>query len=1180
MIFFVICVIIILKFGQLVFVLPLFSHGGGYMLVNDPVFNKIANSLLADYTSVYYVNAVTNQYQWYSANSEFHSLQIEPVGEDFFKNLIRDADKVVYEEDKHLFMKDMKKEKLLAQMKKGAKQNIVYRLVIDGKPVYHSLRLIRGLSDEDDYFILGVLNIDAEYRTKLENEKLEKEREIFNQIAGSLADHYDTLYYIDANTGKYFEYSSNELYKKLEIPDAGEDFFTESRKNIQRLVHPDDLDDILTLYYKENMLKSLENKKVVYSTYRLIIDGRPSYYRSSIIWASDREHIIVCIENIDAEISVEEALKETRRKSITYGQIAESLASHYDVIYYVDLSSNNYSEFTAKSIYGDIDILEEGKDFFEDAKRNGKQLVHENDLERVLGVLDRDYLISALESRKQYSIDYRLMVDGKVQHTRLTVMWSSDKVHFIIGVENINEQVKKEKEQLKALNVANELARRDELTGVKNKKAYNELENSVNSNLESGMDFIPFAVVVCDINNLKLVNDTQGHKAGDDYIRLSCRLICNIFTHSQVFRIGGDEFVAFLGSGDYQNRHELMQKLSDTVRGNIKSGEGPVVAAGIADFDPNIDRFVESVFERADSQMYKNKNDLKDFAMGLGGTPEHRSIDITIPDDRRKYLQGLFDALSIVADGSYVYLCDMKYDFSIWSRNAVDIFGLPSEYMYRAGDIWEERIHPEDRETYHRGIDDIFTGNLQGHDMQYRARRINGDYDVCTCRGLVLKDSDGEPDYFCGTIRNHGIHGQMDTLTGLRNMYGFFEDLQSLMVRNTKFMVGIVGMSKFSEINEIYGYHFGNRVLQRFGRYLFEHTGNMGNAYRLDGTKFAIVSSTQTSDEFREKYEDLRDYFRENFTVDDRSIILELNSGMLSVENFDIDYQTVYACLNYAYSESKLRRHGDIVEFDNTINDENRHSIEMLHVIRASIMHDYNGFYLLYQPVVDAQTEKLVAAEALLRWRNDEYGIVPPDHFIPVLERDPLFPDLGEWILRTSIVAAKKIRELYPDFIINVNLSYSQIEKPEFVEMVMHILRNENYPPENLCLEITERCRLLDMDLLKNVVVNLRGSGVKIALDDFGTGFSSVGLVKNLAFDVIKIDRSFVLKIEQDEKERKLIEHFVKLGSIFGANICVEGIETAQMRDILKQYGVSGFQGYYYSKPILLDDIMKWKDPQ
>jgi EAL domain-containing protein (putative c-di-GMP-specific phosphodiesterase class I) len=160
------------------------------------------------------------------------------------------------------------------------------------------------------------------------------------------------------------------------------------------------------------------------------------------------------------------------------------------------------------------------------------------------------------------------------------------------------------------------------------------------------------------------------------------------------------------------------------------------------------------------------------------------------------------------------------------------------------------------------------------------------------------------------------------------------------------------------------------------------------------------------------------------------------------------------------------------------------------------------------------------------------------------------------------------------NFFISQNTFLSELRKN-----IINILRKENFPPNHLCLEITERCRLLNMDLLKNIVVNLRGRGVLMALDDFGTGFSSVGLVKNLEFDVIKIDRSFVLKIEEDEKERKLIEHFVGLGSIFGASICVEGIETSQMRDVLKKYGVSGFQGYYYSKPILIDDLLKWKDP-
>ena len=127
------------------------------MFSNDNVFYKIAEALLVDYSSVYYVNAITNEYQWYSVDPEFHSLHIEQGGEDFFKNIIRDVDKVVYEEDKHIFLEDFKKEKLLSDVKKGSMQSIEYRLMIDGQPVYHTLRLIRGLNDDEDFFILGVI---------------------------------------------------------------------------------------------------------------------------------------------------------------------------------------------------------------------------------------------------------------------------------------------------------------------------------------------------------------------------------------------------------------------------------------------------------------------------------------------------------------------------------------------------------------------------------------------------------------------------------------------------------------------------------------------------------------------------------------------------------------------------------------------------------------------------------------------------------------------------------------------------------------------------------------------------------------------------------------------------------------------------------------------------------------
>ena len=177
---------------------------------NDSVLNKIAKALLLDYTSVYYVNAVTNEYQCYSNDPEFHSLHLDFKGEDFFVNLRRDADMVVYEEDKHIFMEDIQKENLLAAMKKGTMQSINYRLMIDGKPVYHTLRLIRGMQGDDDYFILGVLNIDEKMREAVEAKKAETERDIYNQLAHSLAGHYDTIYYVDMETDHYFEFSSND----------------------------------------------------------------------------------------------------------------------------------------------------------------------------------------------------------------------------------------------------------------------------------------------------------------------------------------------------------------------------------------------------------------------------------------------------------------------------------------------------------------------------------------------------------------------------------------------------------------------------------------------------------------------------------------------------------------------------------------------------------------------------------------------------------------------------------------------------------------------------------------------------------------------------------------------------------------------------------------------------------
>ncbi len=1001
-------------------------------------------------------------------------------------------------------------------------------------------------------------------------------RESYDQITASLAEQYDTLYYIDILTNTYIEISSTDAYKKLNVPATGNDFFAESRRSIRKYVHPEDQERAMNLHYKDVMLENLKNGSSFSGDWRLVVNGQIQYIRHTEIMARDGKHIIVCIKNIDAEVQARLAMEADREKSVTYTQIAELLASHFDLIYYVDCRSAHYAELSAKQISGELKVQEEGDDFFGAANKNADRLVYSEDRDRIKLFLDRDHLISQLEARRQLSEDYRMNLDGgKLQYTRMTVTYSFDHSHFVICVENRDKDVQREKEHLSALATANEMARRDELTGTKNKTAYQEMETELQRQIEEGT--ASFGIVVCDINGLKLINDTEGHKAGDDYIRASSKLVCNVFRHSPVYRIGGDEFVAVLRGQDYVNRESLIATFRRQVEENVRMGEGAIVASGLAEYLPSEDHGVLDVFNRADNEMYEVKARLKqDKLLRETHSLKDKANVRMISEERRIMLDALFKAFEIVSEGTYVYLCDMKYDLSRWSKNAVDTYGLPSEYMYGAGDIWENHIHPEDRAAYHQGIDDIFSGNAAGHDMQYRARRVNGEYDVCTCRGVVIRNTMGEPDYFAGTIRNHGIQGHVDTLTGLRNQYGFFEDLEGCIKRNAEVNVMLLGIGRFSEINEMFGYKFGNRVLQLYARKLFELVGNTGHAYRIDGTKFAVISNTLSISEIRERYNEFRAYLHEDFQVDGKDILLDLYSGALRVENFEIDSQTVYACLTFAYEESKFRRKGEMVEFQNETDGKSHQRQEQLHAIRASITRGYEGFFLLYQPVVDAKTERMIGAEALLRWKNDKFGLVPPDLFIPVLENDVLFPELGEWILREALFTAKQILKQVPDFVININLSYSQLEKPGFVDMVVQTLNELDYPPEHLCLEVTERCRLLDMDLLRNKIVNLKSRGIQVALDDFGTGFSAVGILKEIPFDVIKIDRSFVQAIEKSETDRQLILTIVNLANIFKAKVCAEGIETAGMREILTDYSVVSFQGYYYAKPISPEKVLEF----
>ncbi|MBE5922884.1 MAG: diguanylate cyclase [Lachnospiraceae bacterium] len=442
-------------------------------------------------------------------------------------------------------------------------------------------------------------------------EAAQRDKERYSQVSASLAADYDAIYYINIETGKYIEISSGKLFQLLRVPQSGDDFFRMARENVDDNVHPDDRLFAKSMYFRDDMKKNLEERGSFSYQYKIMIANTPRIFRFQVMLSEDMEHFVFCVKDIQDTITAENALKEKQKMSVTFTQIAESLASNYDNIYYVDIISGEYVSYTSKNIYGELKIEESGENFYEDSIKNASLLIHPQDRDKMLAYIDKDYLLSMLDKRKQFEFQYRLIVDDKSQHTRLVARKSSDGIHMIIGVENIDDEVAKEKEHLRALNSEKELARKDELTGIRNKTSFNELKQSIQNNIDKGVDYLPFAIAICDLNDLKKINDTKGHQAGDEYIIGAAKLLCDIFDHSPVFRIGGDEFAVFLSGNDFVARQELAEKLHKTSLENRQKGNGPVVAIGIADYDQSIDTDVNILIDRADHKMYEDKKQLK-----------------------------------------------------------------------------------------------------------------------------------------------------------------------------------------------------------------------------------------------------------------------------------------------------------------------------------------------------------------------------------------------------------------------------------------------------------------------------------------------------------------------------------------------------------------------------------------
>ncbi len=323
----------------------------------------------------------------------------------------------------------------------------------------------------------------------------------------------------------------------------------------------------------------------------------------------------------------------------------------------------------------------------------------------------------------------------------------------------------------------------------------------------------------------------------------------------------------------------------------------------------------------------------------------------------------------------------------------------------------------------------------------------------------------------------------------------------------------------------------------------------------------------------------LRNVAENNIQINNLRIPLRIYGGAVLLDSgcFYNEY-IVRSSLIYAMEQSLENYRNELVFSEDTRQMINVENIQLHMEIHRSAMEGCRNFFLCYQPIVSFSTGKVIGAEALLRWKQEPYGVVPPNSFIPWLENDPAFIPVGNWILRQAIQETRPLRQADPNFILNVNITDTQLEYSHFREDVLNILADTGCPPENLCLELTERCRHMDPAFLADELRFFRSRDITIAIDDFGTGTSSMMLLLQLPVDELKVDRDFLLNALSNKRNLTILENIVRISQNAGFRTCVEGIETQEQYELIASFEGDCYQGYYASKPVTIEKFLEFYD--
>lgn len=535
--------------------------------------------------------------------------------------------------------------------------------------------------------------------------------------------------------------------------------------------------------------------------------------------------------------------------------------------------------------------------------------------------------------------------------------------------------------------------------------------------------------------------------------------------------------------------------------------------------------------------------------------------------EKSQIFQEMISRISKLSQDSYLMVTDMQHNLTFVPESTAEFLGIPSGWCedgYKI--VLEKSVHPYDCPEYTEEMKKRLRGiNLEndlyirmGKDKKYVMTQIITD--------MILEQ--GKNRYFIVLLRNQNVIPEIDPLTDLYGQVKFEKDIVDYIQQGRKVAVLEIEIDHMNDINILYGTNYSDRI-QKVLAYRFIYMMDADKAvYRMGNSNYAFILRDASREEAAAFLEKIRARLEESVVLENNHFDLKIYASGIILDHYEGEISTVQSKLEYVLGKMRTRRDHKLMFFNDLVQINGDVDLDLMKVIHQSVLNQCDGFYVEYQPVVHAQTGEIAGAEALVRWKKEPYGIVPPGMFIDWLESNPCMYDLGNFVLKQALTDAVEFRKSNPDFFINVNMSAKQLERKTFCGVVMALLKETGFPAGQLCLELTERCRSMPVSVMEEKLLYLKQHGVRLEMDDYGTGSASSSILLQTPMDEIKIDMSFIRGITDNQTKQALVRGMVDFANKADLKSCLEGVEDEKLQNYLRSFGATWFQGYYYSRPV------------